>query len=198
MNSTISAVMEKASQFNWGGFINNPFVQYIASPTIVFLILGFIFTKAFRLGELKEKIFAALDDIKDLKKGFKKLSSHVDIIRASLVTKGGLDARLFSSTSPLKLLPEGEKLLESSGFKKIYNENKKWFVNEIKKYNVKTLADVDEASFEIMEKSRDNRKFADFKEIAFQNGVTLDLLLRVLSIHLRDQIANQVLDDKDK
>ena len=197
MTSTISALTQNTPSFDWGIISNSPFIQYILSPIVVFAILGLIVVRVFKLGEFKEKISKTLDEVKDLDKDVKKLLSYVDIIRTHLVTKGGLDANLFASTSPLKLLEKGIKLLEDSGFKKIYKDNKNWLIDEVEKYGVKTLADIDEASSKVMEKYRDNNKLANFKEIAIQNGVSLDVLLRVFAIYLRDEAAKELLNKKE-
>lgn len=200
MTSTISATVSASiqnsssiSNVNWNSILQNPFIQYILSPFVVFSIILFFAYKILNLGELKQKFNQALGDIDELKKDGKKLLSHVDIIKTHLVTSGGLSASLFGPGSPLKLLKAGIKLLEASGFKKIYKDNKDWFIDEVEKYNIKTLADIDEASFKVMEKCRNNSKLANFKELAFQNGVSLDILLRVLSIYLRDEVAKELL-----
>jgi len=193
MTPTISALTQNTTSLDWSAILNNQFIQYVVSPAVVFTVGCFILAKVFKLGEFKEEISKTLDKVKDLEKDVKKLLSHVDIIRTNLVTKGGLDASLFAATSPLKLLEKGIKLLEDSGFKNIYSNNKEMFINEVKKYEVKTLADIDEASLKVMEKCRDDSKLANFKEIAFQNGVSLDVLLRVLAIYLRDELAKESL-----
>ena len=172
---------------------NNPYVQYVISPAVVFSIILFIAYKLLNLGGLREQFKQALKDVENLKTDSKKLLSHLDIIKTHLVEKTGLDTGLFSSASPLKLLPKGEKLLDASGFKQIYAENKDWFLDKIRQYKTSNLAEIDEASFKVMDKCQEDAKFADFKSIAFQNGVTLDLLLRVLSIYLRDESAKELL-----
>lgn len=194
MTSTISAAVTAGIQnspIDW-----NAIVQYVLSPVVVFTIILFIAYRLLNLGVLKQKFDQALIDINELKKDGRKLLSHVDIIKTHLVTSGGLSASLFGPGSPLRLLQGGIKLLEVSGFKKIFKDNKTWFIDEIKKYDVKTLADIDEAAFKVMEKCRSDGKFADFKELAFENGVSLDILLRVLSIYLRDEVAREILNEK--
>lgn len=173
-----------------------PYVQYLISPAIVFSIILFIAYKILNLGVLKQKFNQALQDVEDLKKDGKKLLSHLDIIKTHLVDKTGLDAGLFGPGSPLKLLSRGIKLLGVSGFKKIYEDNKDWFIDEIKKKNVKNLSDIDEASLRLMEECSKNKKYADYKEIAFQNGITIDILLRIFAIYLRDEVAKEILKDE--
>lgn len=173
--------------------LQNPFIQYIISPAIVFSIILFTAYKLTNLGEFKERFNKSLEDIKDFKKDMKRLTSNMDVVKTHLVTKSGLDANLFAAGSPLELLSAGKKLLNFSGFIKIYKDNKDWFIDEIKKYKPKTLADIDEASIKVLEKCKNDDKFADFKQIAFQNGVSIDVLLKTLSIYLRDEVSKEIL-----
>ena len=192
MESSASAVVQNiaSTPFDWNALLTHPITLTILSSGIILggakLLLN--------LGGSNQKVNDAITDISELKTDVRKLLTHVDIIRTHIVTTGGLSADLFSAASPLKLLPKGIKALEASGFKKIYADNKNWFVEKIKHYEPKTLADIDEASFKVMEKCRDDAKFADFKEIAFENGIPLDSLLRVISIYLRDEVAEEILE----
>jgi len=178
-------------------FFNNPYVQYIFTPAIVWIIVvtvvGFLFARVYKFGEFINKARTALGTVTDLDKEVKKLNNHVVIIKTHLVDKTGLDANLFGPGSPLKLLPGGIKILEKTGFKHIYTENKKWFIEEAKKYKFNTLAEIDETSLKIIEHCSKEKKFADYKEIAFQNGITIDVLLRILAIYLRDELAKEIL-----
>ena len=200
MISTVSAQIQNASSISWETLLSTPLFQYIIipffqyafSPIATVGFFYFLFNKTYNFGTFTEKINMALKDIDDLKKDCKKLLSHVDIIKTHLVTNAGLNAGLFGPGSPLKLLEPGIRLLRLSGFIKIYHDNKDWFIKEVAKYNIKTLSDLDEASFKLMEICRDNEKFADLKEIAFLNGVNVDTLLRVLSIYLRDELAKEL------
>ena len=172
--------------------IQNPYIQYIISPAIVFSVVLFLVYKFMKLGELKQMFKQSITDIGELKSDVKKIKSNMQVVKTHLVTQQGVDANLFASSSPLELKPKGIKLLKESGFKNIYKNNKDWFIEEISKYNPLTLADLDETSFKVLEKCNDIRKFADFKQIAFQHGVSLELLLRVLSIYLRDEVAKTI------
>lgn len=200
MISTVSAQIQNASLVDWKTLLSTPLFQFFIIPIVKYALspivaVGFfywLFTKTYNFGAFNEKINMALRDIDDLKKDGKKLLSHMDIIKAHLVTNTGLAAGLFAPGSPLKLLKAGIRLLNLSGFVKIYSNNKDWFINEAKKYNIKTLSDLDETSFKLMEICRDSKKFTDLKEIAFLNGVGVDTLLRVLSIYLRDELSKEL------
>lgn len=191
--ASASATSQNLSLIDWNIIFQNPFVQYVLSPAIALSIVLFIAYKLLNLGELKQKFVQSLKDVDDLKKDSKKLLSHVDIMKTHLVTNDGLNANLFAPGSPLQLLDKGKKLLQDSRFEEIYKENKTWFLDEIKKNKINTLADIDDASMRVIEKCRDNQKYCNFKEIAFENGVSLDVLLKVLAIYLRDEAAKELL-----
>lgn len=53
------------SNFDWKVILQNPFVQYILSPVIVFGILIFIVVKIFHLAEFKANISNTLEKVKD-------------------------------------------------------------------------------------------------------------------------------------
>ncbi|MBP9759308.1 hypothetical protein KBD45_06455 [Candidatus Dojkabacteria bacterium] len=198
MNSTISAVtqVQPIDQDSSSPF-DNPYVAYLVSPAIVIGIVIWVVYKLLNLGEIKEKFFKALEEIKELKSDVKKLVTDVTIIRTHEIESGGITAQAFAPGSPLKLLPRGLIILEASGFKKIYQDNKEWFIDEVKKYNVKTLSDVDDACYQLVQQCGTDSKFANYKEISFQNGITIDILLKILSIYLRDEVAKQIPLEED-
>lgn len=193
---TLTPTIQIAQHTDITNFFSNPFVQYILSPVVVFGIIFFILSRIYNFGGFMEKVTKALDNVADLDKKVSKLAEHMGVIKTHLVTSGGLDVGLFGPGSPLKLLPAGIRLLERTGFKKIYHDNKEWFVNEAKNYKHDTISDIDDASFKIMEKCRDGNDFADFKEIAYQNGINLDVLLRALAIYLRDELAKEIISPR--
>lgn len=123
----------------------------------------------------------------------KNLELDITVIKTHLISETGLDSGLFAKNSPLSLTEKGEKLLDETEFREVYKENKNWFLDEIKKHGVKTMADIDEAAFKVLEDCRDNEKFIDYKEIAFEHGITVELLLKTLSIYLRDEASKDLL-----
>lgn len=172
----------------------NPWIAYVISPAVVFSVLLFFVGKIFKLGEMKEKIYQSAANISNLDKDVKKLLSHMDIVKTHLVTNSGLAANLFSSSSPLKLLEKGTRLLEDSGFKEVYENNKEMFISEIRQHGVKTLVDVDEASFKVLDKFSTKSDVIDFRNVAFKNGVSREVLLKVLSVYLREEVAPSLLN----
>jgi len=166
--------------------------DYLASPIITATILWFIFQKAYKLGKISKDFRASLNDIKDLKKDNKKLLNNTTIIKTHLVSKLGMDANLFTIGSPIKLKKKGTELLKISNFIQIYQKDKNWFIQEIKKSNPETLSAVDEASANLLNKMKNDLRFKNFQEIAFQHGITIDILLKICAIYLRNQIAKEI------
>lgn len=180
--------------------INNPYFQYMISPAITASVVVFTLAKIMNLGEFKERFKNMEESLKELKTEIKVLTKridvierHLDIIKGYLVVETGLDVRLFTSNSPLTLTEKGEKLLDEAEFREVYKENKDWFLDEIRKHGIETESDIDEAAYEVMEYCRDNEKFIDYKEIAYQNGLTTEVLLKVLAIYLREEAIKELL-----
>lgn len=169
-----------------------PLIETYATPTLLTGVFVFLFKISFKLGSLNTEFTNAVKDIRDLRKNGIRLSRHVDIIRTHLISNQGMESGLFAAHSPVVLLEKGKDLIKKVDFEKIFNDNKDWFFNGIKNVGVESLSEIDESALKFMENNRDNEKFSDFKEKAFQNGVSTDVLLRVCSIYLRDKIAREL------
>jgi len=195
MDATFSALTNQVTTqgINWVAISTSPVILAIISSGIT----AFVLRSIFNMGGLNQKFISTIEDISDLKKDVKKLVSHVDKIISHLTIKTGLSADLFASNSQIVLLKKGIELLEKSGFKKIFKDNKEYFLSEVKKYNIKTLSDLDEASYKVIEKIKEEGKFMDYKEVAFQNGVIIDVLLKVFSIYMREIFAKELLSKND-
>ncbi len=198
LSSTISAASNIVSQkTDWAFLFDSPFIKYLLSPAVVFAVILFVAYKLLNIGKLLQKFDDALKDIDKLDRNMQRLLSHMDIVKTHLVTKTGMDASLFASGSPVFLLKKGKELLNLSGFKTIYTNNKDWFINQFRRETISTLADIDSHSLEVMENMRDDPKLENFKNIAFDNGTSVDVLLRVCAIYLRDEVAKEILNKSE-
>lgn len=151
-------------------------------PLLIFGAIGYILISS-KIQEVKEDLRIKIDNI----------IRNIIAIKGHLVTNLNMKAELFVAMSPVILTEKGAKLLKRSDFDKIYTGNKGWFIEKIKRRNPEKLSEIDEISGEIMESLRDHEWLKDFKEIAFQNGITVDLLLRVCAIYLREEVAKEIL-----
>jgi hypothetical protein len=195
LSATLSAVVNNTSFLNI--LFESPLVRYLLSPAVAFGFVLWVASMLLGLGGVREKFKRALDDIKDLRNNVDKLVRDVMVIKTHEVESGGIAALAFAPGSPLKLLSKGLHILKASGFEKIFEQNKQWFIDETKKYNPKSLSDIDDACFEIVSRCGTDNKFANYKEISFENGVTLDILLKIISIYLRDEMTKEITFEED-
>lgn len=160
------------------------------------LILGggwFLLEKVFKLGELHKEFETFGIDITDVKSKLSKVINNLQAISSHLVIKTGLDSNLLQTMSPLRLTTKGLSLLVKSGFDKIFKENKDEFIEIVNKNNPKSLLEIDEASSKTMESLRNDDRLTKFKDVAFENGTTIDMLLKICAIYLRDEAAKELL-----
>ena len=176
--------------------------------TLILLIISFLVgqgfilwvaNKIFKFGQLHnrfttlEKHFGKLENQFDkLKDKLGKVVINIHSIKAFLVTEKAFDAKVITAMSPVRLTDKGTELVKKTGFDKIYIEDKQDFIKKFKSRNVKTLADIDGASNEILEVMKGGKRLSHFKDVAFQNGTTLDLLLKLCAIYLRDEVAKEL------
>lgn len=172
---------------------NSGVLELVKNIIIYALTPAAIFYAIWKFSDLNTKVKLSLDEIKDLKIKSGKLLSHVDIIRTHLIETAGMKAALFAAGSPVMLLKKGFDLLKVSNFEKIYHENKNWFIEKFRSKNVTTLADIDDYATKLMEDMKTDERLTNFNDIAFENGTSLDVLLRVCAIYLRDEIAKEIL-----
>ena len=174
--------------------------SYIVTPTVIASVFAFIFYRVFNLGEYHQKFSNALEDVKKLQTDIKslenssvKIAQALSVVKALLISDLGIDAGVFNSKSPLSLQPLGEKVLKESDFERIFDENKEMFLDKIREYGFETEADIDTASADIVELMKEHELFKGFKEVAYQNGITLEVLLRACAIYMREQAVKELL-----
>ncbi len=108
-----------------------------------------------------------------------------------------------STSSPIKLLEKGERILNESGLKKFIDDNKEKFLNDCKSScNINTAYDVQTISFDFFDKLKFENNFEKkLKEIAFKEGLSVDIIRRIGGIYFRDVCLENLsmkLDDIDK
>lgn len=178
-------------------------LKNIVTPTVIMAFLGWLFIRSFKFGELHNKFLAAVGDISNLKADLKNLKSDIaeltkstNVIRTYFVNDLGMNTNLFGAHSPLKLLPDGEKLLNKSGFVEIYKSNKELFLNKVRNQKPKTAADIDNATTKILFDMEDDPLLGSLKEVAFNAGVQILLLLKICALYLRDEAIKEFLKPK--
>lgn len=97
------------------------------------------------------------------------------------------------SESPVKLTEDGEKAVKESGFFEFYEENKKNISDRLKKYNIKTEPDLEEACKDIMLNLDETLpKFELLKTFSYNNGEPISNILFACSIALRDLLSKEM------
>lgn len=85
---------------------------------------------------------------------FPKICDALTRISEILLQKGMAKETLFTTASPLKLTPNGEKLIEQISFLNFYESNKRLLLDRIRKDNPKSMADLEEICKKLCYKSK--------------------------------------------
>ena len=168
-------------------------LKYLSTPALLLSMAIWILYQTFRFGKFSERFDNLCKQINKLLGEFQTTKKDVGIIKTILISKFGVEAELFSTTTPLTLTAKGKKLLEKSGFREMYKQEKDYFLNTIREKNPKTAAEIDKVAKEIMFALEDEEKLSKFKETAFESGVELPLLLQVCAIYLRNKAIKELL-----
>ena len=188
MQATASAII--SGPIMWNDVLS--VIKTYATPSLLVGVFIFLFKISFKLDSLNTEFVNVVKDIKDLKKSGARVSRHIDVIRTHLVSTMGMNDGLFAAHSPVVLLTKGKDLIKKIGFEKIFEDNKGWFIKGVSEIGAGSLSELDDSATKFMENNREDEKFSGFKEKAFQNGVSTDVLLRVCSIYLRDEVAKEL------
>ncbi len=147
------------------------------------VLLGFM-TIAFSLGVWVTNVNA---DRKDLKTLIKKLDEKIDRILHYLL--GLRDSPVITQDSPLRLTELGQQISENIGAEEWAESEADTLLGEAEgrdQFEIQTMAFDRAGGFKPPEEL-----FARMKACAFDNGLDLDVVRRVLGIVLRDRILNK-------
>ena len=105
-----------------------------------FGVIGFIFWAGYNCKNMHEAC-----------KEFPKIRRALDLISQLLLSHRWVDEHVYvSSQSPLKLTPEGQQMLNDSGFDEFFNANKERFFAFINAEKPKSEAEVEKAARNLM------------------------------------------------
>jgi len=159
-------------------------LQIIISSGVVSALVSFLFLTLY-IGKYKEKIDRHDRDNDKLNNKLAEISDRLANIEGGL-ERDRAQSQYIQSKSPLGLTDKGKALLIDSTGKDYIDSKKMEFFKEMKSKKPKTAYDVQELSKEIIANRIYRDEFNSIKEFAFVKGVTLDVVLDVLSIYLRD------------
>ena len=101
--------------------------------------------------------------------------------------------RILKTTSPVELTEYGKKLVEESGFNRIFSENREKILGWVKERNPKNQYDVQEISRTVLLEYQNDPIFESLKQYAFQHAETsLEQILRAGAIIARDEIIKEL------
>lgn len=97
-----------------------------------------------------------------------------------------IQSLLFTSKSPLTLVPEAEELLKKADFYTFFDTIKDNCVKKIEELKLKTRYDIQEKSREYLQQNRDDDIFIPVKTKAYEEGIDYWTIITAASIPLRD------------
>lgn len=162
-----------------------PIVISIAG-VVVSALVSFIIASV-KIGEYKNKVDTACENISDIKKENRETRDKVIACETSLKEREPLMKR----KSPVSLTDRGNIVLNESGGKSfidsIYEELKK----QVEDKNPKTSYDIQEYSKEVVDGLKGDIRINNIKEYLFKEGMELEEIISVLGIYLRDLILKE-------
>jgi hypothetical protein len=160
---------------------------WVSIAGVALAIISAFVTSLLLIGKYREKVDA-------LERKYEKIETEIHKMSGDLrecTTK--IEERTSSSQtkyakrgSPMMLTPDGQSLLKQSGGDKFIEKNKDEFVEKLRAMNPRSAYDVQESAKQVFEKMQNEDRFIPFKDFAFNEGLSLDILFLVLGLHLRD------------
>lgn len=144
-------------------------------------LLTFFFT----FGQYKQKVDSNQKLVEKISDKISELSDRISRL------EGGIDrdrapSEYIKKQSPLGLTDKGKSLLLDSHGKDYIDTNKDMPIKAIKSKNPKTAYDVQELAREIIKNHSNNDDFNLVKDFIYKQGLSLDTVIDVMGIYLRD------------
>ena len=137
------------------------------------------------VGKYKEKVDRLCHDNDKVGDKLTQISEKLSNIEGGLERDRATNPYI-KSKSPLSLTDKGKALLIDSTGKDYIDLKYAKFLKEIKGKNPKTPYDVQELSKDLISARTSLDEFNDIKDFAFLKGISINVILEVLGIYLRD------------
>lgn len=137
-----------------------------------------------RIGKYVNKLDNACTDVGDLKKEMKEIRDKAVAAETLLKERGPLT----KTKSPISLTERGQKVLADSGGQKFIDDNYVDFKSQIESKKPETSYDVQEMAKAVVEGLREDVRFNPLKEYLFKEGLSVEDIVSVLGIYLRDRV----------
>ena len=100
--------------------------------------------------------------------------------------------------SPLVMTDYGKKLVNESGFPKVFEQNRNRIVNAVKSRRPQTNYDIQEYSKEVLLQDFINDPMMKpVKDYAYQNSLGIKIILETASLTVRDEVMKEVKFDDE-
>jgi len=165
-------------------------VTIIISSGIVSAIVT-ILIMLLSVGKYKEKVDRLCYDNDKVGDKLTQISEKLSNIEGGLERDRATNEYI-KSKSPLSLTDKGKALLIDSTGKDYIDLKHAKFLKEIKSKNPKTPYDVQELSKDIISARTSLDEFNDIKDFAFSKGISINVILEVLGIYLRDLLLKDL------
>ncbi|XOB40136.1 MAG: hypothetical protein ACKKMR_02280 [Candidatus Nealsonbacteria bacterium] len=95
--------------------------------------------------------------------------------------------------SPLVLTDYGKKLVNESGFPKVFKENRDKIINAVKSHRPQTNYDIQEYSKNVLLNDLiDDPMMKPIKDHAFKNSINVRVILEAASLLVRDEVMKEL------
>ncbi len=157
-------------------------VIQIGATEAFLTVAAFLIGVGIAWGNLKTLVTGmkeALDN--DIKPGLKDIRERFSALEGRLSNVAG-------NSSPIRLKPKGETILEKSGLKKYIDDNSSELLKQCRSISqMNTPYDIQNAAFNFFDEIKFEKDFEDkLKTTAFEEGVSLEVVRRVGGIYFRD------------
>jgi hypothetical protein len=184
-----TAVVAHSKPINWD--------MYGVIATVVIFVLGIIATGIgayHRLGAVEKSIDKDIKpDIKSLRTKIDKANSdlggRIDKVHGILLSLKLDQSGAVEGNSPRILTPKGERILEESGIKEIVENRLGDIISDVKAKNPENEYRIEQCVIEyVRELGQDASLRKQIEQGAFNSGTTVDVVLFVGAIYIRDQV----------
>ncbi len=152
-------------------------------------LVGAIATSFLTLGKYKEKVDQLEERDKENRKDIRTLTTSVAVLdeRAQNIQKS-IDnlTQSAQSHSPVQLTEKGWKMVKDSGAYQIFQDNKDRYLAELEAQKPRSQYDTQDKAYRIMSNKFNAKEFEPIQAWAFNNGKTVDEIVRILGYPLRD------------
>ncbi len=141
------------------------------------------------LAKYKEKVDRLEEHDKEYRKEVKQIATDVAVLSERIQNiQKSIDSLASSAQahSPIQLTDRGWKMVKDSGAYAIYEVNRDKYLAELEALKPRSQYDVQEKAYRIMSDKFNAKEFQPVEQWAFNNGKTMDEIIRILGYPLRD------------